>query len=162
MNKFALVFCLLLIVNFSQEVEINLNYETIYDALTNIIKGLSATNEGLCANVFIKNKSKMLNIVERVIDDLKSGKKFSDLLGTYSIELLGIENLLTDCRVFSLVPAVTDLISLNGIKGIGDRIYKNAETLYDYVQKFKSTPGLGDKLVYVGKALKIVLDIYVQ
>ena len=162
MNKFAFVFCLLLIVNFSQEAEINLSYETIHDAITNILKGLSLTNEGLCANVFVKSKSKILNLVERYVKDLKSGKKSSDLLNTYSIELLGIENFLTDCRVFSLVPLIPDLISLNGIKGIVDRINKNAQTLYDYVQKIKATKGLDDKLVYVGKALKIILDLYVK
>ena len=75
---------------------------------------------------------------------------------------MGINDFLPDCRVFTFVPVVTDLISVNGIKGIGDRINKNAQTLYDYVQKIKDTKGLDDKLVYVGKALKIILDFYVN
>ena len=34
--------------------------------------------------------------------------------------------------------------------------------LFEYVQKIKSTKGLADKLVYVGKCLKIILNIYVK
>ena len=56
MNKFALVFFLLLIVNFSQEDEIKVNDENIYDLVVNVIKGLSANDEGLCANVLKKTK----------------------------------------------------------------------------------------------------------
>ena len=47
MNKFALVFCLILIMNFSQEDQINLDYGNIYDLLINVFKGLSATDRGL-------------------------------------------------------------------------------------------------------------------
>ena len=162
MNKFALVFFLLLIVNFSQEDEINVNYENIYDLVVNVIKGLSANDEGLCANVFIKNKDTMLSVVRSVIEELKKGKGLMDVIGGYAIQLLGVENLLSDCRVFSLISSVKDLLSVEGIKAIGDRISEKADTLYDYFQKLKSAKGLDNKLVYVGKCLKIILDIYAQ
>lgn len=162
MNKFALVFCLILIVNFSQEVEINVNFENVYNYLINILKGLSSTNENKCANVLISNKSRVLSIVQSLIDELKSGKKFGSLITSYSTKLLSIKNLGNDCRIFHLIPVFNKMLSLEGIKGIGDRILKNAKTLYDYIEKLKTVKGLADKLVYVGKCLKIILNIYVN
>ncbi len=92
MNKFALVFFLLLIVNFSQEDEIKVNDENIYDLAVNVIKGLSANDEGFCANVFIKNKDTMLIIIRSVIQDLKRGKGLMDVISSYIVGLLRIEN----------------------------------------------------------------------
>ena len=66
------------------------------------------------------------------------------------------------CKISILIPAFNNVLSLEGIKRIGDRISKNAGTLYEYVQKIKITKGLADKLVYVGKCLKIILNIYVN
>ena len=161
MNKFAWVFFLLLIVNFSQEDEIKVNDENIYDLVVNVIKGLSANDEGLCANVLKKNKKTILIIIRSVIEDLKLDKGLFDVISSYIVGLLSIENASTDCRVLSLISSFKNLISVKGIRGIGDRISEKAETLYDYFQKLKSAKGLDNKLVYVGKCLKIILDIYV-
>ena len=161
MNKFALVFCLILIVNFSQEAEINTSYENVYNYLINIFKGLSANNENLCAKVLISNKSKMLSILPSAINDLKSGKQFNELIKDYSPKILTISNISKDCRYTYFISALSNISTLNGIKGIGDRIIKNAQTLYDYVEKIKTAKELADKLVYVGKCLKIILNTYV-
>ena len=149
-------------MNFSQEDEIKVNDENIYDLVVNVIKGLSANDEGLCANVLKKNKKTMLIIIRSVIQDLKRGKGLMDVISSYIVGLFSIENFSTDYRVFSLISSFKNLLSVKGIRGIDDRISKKAETLYDYFQKLKSAKGLDNKLVYVGKCLKIVLDIYVQ
>ena len=138
------------------------NDENIYDLVVNVIKGLSANDEGLCANVLKKNKKTMLITIRSVIEDLKWDKGLFDVIKTYLFPLHRIENFSTDCRFFDLLTSFKDLISVKGIRGIGDRISEKAETLYDYFQKLKSAKGLDNKLVYVGKCLKIVLDIYVQ
>ena len=162
MNKFALVFCLILIVNFSQEAETNISYENVYNYLFNILKGLSLSNENKCANVLTTQKVRMLSIVRSLIDELKLGKKFSDVRMAYYTKILGIKNLGNDCRIFKLIPEFTKMLSVGGIQQIGDRIIKNAQTLYDYVEKIKTVKGLDDKFVYVGKCLKIILNIYVN
>ena len=104
----------------------------------------------------------MLIIIRSVIEDLKLDKGLFNVIKTYLFPLHRIENFSTDCRFFDLLTSFKDLISVKGIRGIGDRISEKAETLYDYFQKLKSAKGLDNKLVYVGKCLKIVLDIYVQ
>ena len=162
MNKFALVFCLILIMNFSQEDEINLDYESIYDLLINVFKGLSATDENLCANYFVINKPKVLEIIRSLIEELKSGKSFFSVIRGYAYKFLNIGNILNDCRIMHLISSFKKLLSLEGIKAMGGRISKNAETLYDYFEIIKSAKGLDNKLVYVGKCLKIILDIYVH
>ena len=84
MNKFALVFCLILIMNFSQEDEINLDYESIYDLLINVFKGLSETDKVLCANNFVINKPEVLKTIRNLIEELKSGKSFLSVMRDYA------------------------------------------------------------------------------
>ena len=162
MNKFALVFYLILIVNFSQEEEINVNYENIYDLLINLLKGMSITNENLCANSFVRNRSKITKIIQMVIEGLKSGKEVVNVLSVCVTQLLQINNFFSDCRFKTLIQELRNIFTFEGIKGIADRMSKNVGTLYEYVQKIKITKGLADKLVYVGKCLQIILNIYVN
>ena len=134
----------------------------IYDLLINVFKGLSATDRGLWANNFVMSKPEVLKIIRNLIEELKSGKSFSNLLPGYTYKFLNIGNIFNDCRIIHLISSFKKLLSLEGIKAMGGRISKNAETLYDYFEIIKSAKESDKKLVYVGKCLKITLDIYVH
>ena len=104
----------------------------------------------------------MLKTIRNLIEELKSGKSFLSVMRDYAYKFLNIGNILNDCRIMHLISSFKKLLSLEGIKAMGGRISKNAETLYDYFEIIKSAKGLDNKLVYVGKCLKIILDIYVH
>ena len=48
----------------------------------------------------------------------------------YFNQLLRIENLLSDCKISILIPAFNNVLSLERIKRIDDRISNNAGTLW--------------------------------
>ena len=161
MNKFALVFCLLLIMDFSQE-QISINIESLYDLLINVFKGMSATDECRCANIFVENKTKMVKVINTIIEDIKAGQDFSSCLAILSFELISIDNFLNDCRLISIMPVINTLFCEDGIKLLGNRIANNSKTIFNLINEMKSVIELPDKLKILGQILRIILDFYVQ
>ena len=161
MKKFALVFCLLLIINFSQE-QVNISYENIYDLLINLFRGMSATEECKCAKVFVENKTRMLKAVNSLIEDLKAGQDFSSSIAILSIDLMSIDNFLTDCRLINIMPVINTLFCQDGIKLIGNRLVKNSKAISNLFSNLKSVSEFSDKLKILGQILRVILDFYVQ
>ena len=93
--------------------------------------------EAYAPNNFVMSKPEVLKIIRNLIEELKSGKSFSNLLPGYTYKFLNIGNIFNDCRIIHLISSFKKLLSLEGIKALGGRISKNAEALYDYFEQYR-------------------------
>ena len=158
MNKLAILLCLLLVFNFSKSDE---DYDFV-DIAAYIFKGMSHNEEGKCAKVFLNNKSKIKDILTKLFNDLKNGKELSSIMFGYGIELVAIDGMATDCKIFALLEAVNKLMSPSGIKSIGESISNNADEIYSNFLDLKKDKGVLKKMVPLGKVLKIILNFSVN
>ena len=161
MNKFSLFFLILLIINFSQNEEFNINIENIYDSIVYVLRGISKTEKYLCANIFVQNKPKMIQSITYLIEEFKISQDFSNLIAGLGVEIIGIDNSLTECRLLNIISVLNCFFSKEGIKEMGERISNNSKTIVNLVNITKNNTGLPDKLINLGKILKIILDFYV-
>ena len=159
MNKFVLLLCFLLVVNVSKE-ETDM-YDRAYDLITKLLKGMSTSEKGECANIFENKKEEIMNVIKGLIDDIKAGKKFSDVLVNYGFKLITIEDLVLKCKAFDLFQLFSKFTSKDGIKEIGSTIQNKADEIYELINDVKSARTLADKLVKVGKILSIVFNFSV-
>ena len=161
MNKFALLLCFLLAVNYSicQDTE---EIEKYYDYAVELLKGFSKNGQNTCANFFSVHRKQVISIVKAAIEEIKAGAQLTSLALKYVGQLLNLDSsVATTCNLFGILPLVNKFNSVDEIKAIGQRITSNAQTIYDNIQLAKNAEGLKSKLLYIGKILSIVLNFNV-
>ena len=161
MNKFALLLCFLLAVNYSmcQDPELVDKY---YDYLVEALKGFSKDGKNSCSNFFAVNRNEVVQLVKNAMAEMQAG---SDLL-TVAIKYVGLlinldSSVATTCNLFGILPLLNKFSSAEEIKGIGERISSNSKEIYQLIQSVKSVEGLKNKMQYFGKILALVLNFYV-
>ena len=155
MNKFTLIIFFLLLINLTKSEE---KTDMIYGIITDIARGMSRGGEGKCAKALTDSKDKLLEIFERLKNDLEKGKQLSSLMISYGIDLLGVPGMATDCKIMEFITVYTDVTTIEGIKKIALNIKKNAEKIAEYADSMKNVTGLSDKMEFIGKILSLALD----
>ena len=150
----------------SSELNLEVSNDVVNDLIEGILDGLTKEGEkGLCKADVIKDKEEIIKIVQDVIAALKEGKDIMEVLSQAVIKLLGMADLLTDCRLFNLVTVIKTIMTQEGIDALVKRVTENLSTLLVQVQNI-ITSVLGKDFAKAGTAigtiLKVVLDFYVN
>ena len=162
MKKFAIFLCFILLVNISHQEEQFDFYEKIYDFVTNVLKGLADTNERKCGNGFVQYKPQLLVVFKSLMNDFLNGEELDQLIRNYRNQLKTIGTIDVDCKFDEFIIQLGNLKTLNGITQVGYRIRDQASQFFDYMKDMKEEKEFNDKIVIVGKILKIVFNISVN
>ena len=154
MNRFYFAICFLLLFNCS----LNLNAETLYDIIINIFKGLAISENSQCIDICESNKEEIMKLLTDMINEFKKGKPFTSLVLPYGMKLFAIKDLMTKCQILTILDIYNRLITKEGIKGIGNGVYNNADEIYGYIKQSKEK-GI---FLTIGKLLSVVLNVYVN
>ena len=162
-NKCILLFFFLLIFNFSLSQDI-LNYDEkkLFNLLLNIIRGLTDSDENICVNTVLKNEEDITIILRDFRRDLQNGKSFTNLVIPYGLKILGITELISNCKILSLLNIYNQVTTKEGIKDIGFSIYNNPENILKVIYKIKTAKGLDNKIKYVGRLFSIIFTFSVS
>ena len=163
MNKFSLLLCLILVLNYSTQISISDDViDKYYDYLVEAFKGLSLEGNNECANRFISHKTDLIRIIKSVKKDIEDGEDIVTLAAKYMVDLLTVDSsIITKCNLLGLVPLIKKFDDVDEIKGMGKAISDNAQTILDNIRKVKSAEGLLNKVQYIAKILGIVINFYV-
>ena len=134
-------------------------FEGMIDALTK--KGSS----GKCKKDLLNGQSKIIQIINDLISDIKSGKNIVTSIYSAIKKLSSISGIVTDCRFLNFVNACTSIITENGRKKIVERIYNNKDHLIQDMNDFIKS--VSNQQFYktgflIGDGIKIILDFYVN
>ena len=159
MNKFVFLLGLLLIFNLSKS-EDNDQKNEIYAQIIGIFEGMSETGEGQCAAVFRNNETHLLDLISDMMTQIKNGEEITSLLS--NMAEFSVDGLYEKCNLLGMVEALTLFNSETGISDIGTNIVDNAKKIFSYVQEYKAKETLGEKIIFVGHILSIMLNYYVK
>ena len=154
MNKYALLICFSLLLNFSIELTSD-DYENYYDILLSIAEGMTNTNEARCVNHIVQNKTIILNVIQSLAETIEEG---GDLINSASECLNNLLFLYDDCNLENIVLAIMGLNSQVGIQNLGYSIAQNSHSIYLIVKDIGDSD---NKVVEFGKILSIILNLYV-
>ncbi len=94
-----------------------------------------------------------------------SGKDLLSSLYSAVTKLLNVDGVVTDCRLMNLLTVISEIITDDGSKEIIKRVSTSRENLKTYVYGFYDSvknKKLEDASKYIGKAVQIVLNFYVN
>ena len=138
-----------------------INEESIYNYFLNLLKGLSISEERECVKNYLENKEDILILMKDFYKEFKKGKGVLNIVIPYTMKLLGIGDLVSKCNVLTILDQYNKITSNDGIKEIGYSIYINADYIYQLSLKLRNIKGFENKLIFLGKILSIILNIYV-
>ena len=162
MNKFVLLLCFLLFLNFSK-CEETINYEQYYDYLVKVLQGLCPNGEAECAAIFINHKSQLLPLLTNIINDFINGDDTTTIMARYMFSIMAIDtSLLTKCNIADLIGVMRTFDSVESIQALGNRIANKSQQILSNVQLLQGVEGLENKLFYVGRILSLVLGFTVS
>ena len=162
MNKFGFLISLLILGFSIQAINLEeIDLDMIYDKIVILAKGLSQNGEEKCSANLVKNKEKLMNIIQLVIADLNKGDELPAIIARYTLKILAVPGFVGECKVFDLVAKVMALKEEKGIKDIGYNLINNSAAIVAYIEEFKNAADLDAKLVVIGKIIKVVTDLEV-
>ena len=159
MNKFGLLLLVLTIGVSVQQTNIDIN--KLYDKFAILVRGLANSEDYKCSATLVSKKAEMLGIINKILAEIKAGKKFKDAVYAHLFDFLGVDGLGTNCNLFKVADTLLGLMNEAGIKKIGNNIANNSKAIYGLFNDILTKESLDDKLVAVGKIIKIVTNIYV-
>lgn len=154
------------ISNASNELDLEISNDLFNDIVEGFLDGLTKEGgEGLCKADVLKNRQEIVNIVKEIIAALKEGKDITEVIGQAITKLLGMADLLTDCRLFNLVGVINKLMTQKGLDDLVKRVTDNLSKILIQAQSI-ITSVLGKDFAGAGKAIgtiaRLVLDFYVN
>ena len=159
MNKFLLFLFFLTIVISVQQTNIDIN--KLYDKFAILVRGLANSEDYKCSATLVSKKEQMLGIINKILAEVKAGKKFKDAVYAHLFDFLGVDGLGTNCNLFKVADTFLGLMNEAGVKTIGNNIANNSKAIYGLFNDILTKESLDDKLVAAGKIIKIVTNIYV-
>jgi len=96
-----------------------------------------------------------------LMNDFLNGEELDQLIRNYRNQLKTIGTIDVDCKFDEFIIQLGNLKTLNGITQVGYRIRDQASQFFDYMKDMKGEKEFNDKIVIVGKILKIVFNISV-
>ena len=159
MNKFGLLLLVLTIGVSVQQTNIDIN--KLYDKFAILVRGLANSEDYKCSATLVSKKAEMLGIINKILAEIKAGKKFKDAVYAHLFDFLGVDGLGTNCNLFKVADTFLGLMNEAGIKKIGNNIANNSKAIYGLFNDLLTKESLDEKLVAAGKIIKIVTNIYV-
>ena len=156
MNKFAILLCFLIV--FTQQATV----EEIYDDAIYFFKGMSSTTEYKCYNTMVTQKTKLITIINKIVDEVKGGKSIINAIKAHSLEILFINKLSENCNFSTIMSKALEIYSEKGIKDIGYNIINNNGDIYTDIKGIADNSDIKVKAEYAGKLVKILtgLNVY--
>ena len=160
MNKFGLFLCFILAIGYAQSSIIDgIDMNDFYEKFIQISKGMSDSNSYKCASTLARHKTKVLEMVEKVVKDVKGGKSLTDALISNAIGLVFLDGFSTDCNVSSIISIAPELLKVKGIQTVGSNLVKNASDIENYIDEFMKAENLDGKLLAIGKIIRAATGI---
>ena len=161
MNKFGILLLVLTLCVSLQQTTIDVS--KAFDIFVVVVRGMSNSNKYKCSDNLVEKKSEILNIVNQFFAEIKAGKKVGEILLSYGIKSMNIQDLGTNCNAMALLNNVLSLISEAGIKKIGTNISTNSGEIFKMINEIMGKGRtLETRLISVGKIIKIATGLYVN
>ena len=161
MNKFVLLLCFLLLLNYSN-CEETPDYEQLYNYLIKILQGLCPNEEAKCANLFITRKSQVFPLFKSIVSDIRNGDDVNTIISRYWLDILSINNLIGFCNLLNLGTLITILDNEKSVQELGDNVSEKSQQIYSNIQLLKGMEDLENKLFYVGRILSLATNFTVK
>ena len=116
MNKFGLLLLVLTIGVSVQQTNIDIN--KLYDKFAILVRGLANSEDYKCSATLVSKKEQMLGIINKILAEIKAGKKFKDAVYAHLFDFLGVDGLGTNCNLFKVADTLLGLMNEAGIKKI--------------------------------------------
>ena len=163
MNKFLLI--LLLATSCLNFKLTEITEDEIYDLVVSLFKGMAETDEAACAGVLVKQKEKVLEIVNAAIDEINSGVDVGTALQNALIKLMGVDGLVSECNVLAMPAIITKVTSKDGLVDIFQTLIDNIDDVYAFGEDIKAALDESDyngAVEALGRILAIALDFQVN
>ena len=155
MSKFAILFCFLIAL--SQQATV----EEYYDTVIYFFKGFAKDTQYKCYNTFVSQKSKILVIINKIVDEVKGGKPVKDAIMGHSLELMMVPNLANNCNLSNLVIKLPAFYSEKGVKDIGYALINHNTEVYNLIKAIIDNKDLTVKCEKAGELFKILTGLNV-
>lgn len=163
MNKFGLLLYALLAISYAQSSVIDrFNTTDIFEKLINITKVMANSTEYKCAANLTKNKSKVMEVIEKIINEIKGGKSLFDVFLPNVGSLVFLTGFYEDCNIVSIINNINFLKKDDGIQKFGHNVVDNALILETLFNDLMTAPDLFGKLLVIVKVIKITTGFSVQ
>ena len=154
MNKFALLLCLIVL---TQQATV----EEIYDKAIYFFKGFADGTNYKCYNVFVSQRTTMINLINTIISEVKAGKSIKDAVMGHVGDFMKVPNLMDHCKVITLATKLIGFYSEKGIKDIGYALVNHNTDIYSYIKSIVSEKDYAVKAEYAGKLFKTITGLSV-
>ncbi len=159
MKLLSLLVFIFLLFSLSKESDISDAFiDSIYDYLPYIINGISSSNSTQCSQIFLKNKQKLLPLLQDVISGLLDGASIAKIGLIYALRVTQINGLITKCKLIDLGIFLDGFDSQDKIEDIGQAIQNNNKELYYLERDIKNAKDLEDRLYYFGKIIYNIIN----
>ena len=164
MNKLLLI-TLITLISISKSLKVVEIKSIPSEIFEGILTGLTKGTNYKCKKDLLNGQSKIIQIINDLISDIKSGKNIVTSIYAAIKKLSSISGIVTDCRFLNFVNACTSIITENGRKKIVERIYNNKDHLIQDMNDFIKS--VSNQQFYktgflIGDGIKIILDFYVN
>ncbi len=135
MNKYILLFCFIISINLSNEIEKE-ELEKYYDYVTIIIDGMAnkGKGKGKCAEHMIKYRNDLIEAIMDIIEEDGKSEKIEDIINIIlkHLGLIKLYNLQVNCNISTLQQLMTDLENKNKFEETIIEIGKALYGIIDY------------------------------
>lgn len=130
------------------------------------MKRVDDGKESLCYKDILRNRNKLLNIVESVIKKMSKGQSLSQTIKNLGFKLITIEGITVDCNLLNLGNSVlSKLTSMKEFIQFLNKILQNSKLYLENVQKiidsFKNKK-IKEAGIYLGKIIKSIIGFHVK
>ena len=139
-----------------------INEKSIYNYILYLLKGFAISEKSECIKNYLENKEDILILMKEFYKEIKNDRGLFNVIIPYTMKLLGIGEIVSKCNVLAILDIYNKITSNDGIKEIGYSIYINADYIHKLTLKIKYSQGYETKLIFLGKILSIILNIYVN
>ena len=133
MNKYILLFCFIISINLSNEIEKEV-VEKYYDYATIIIDGMAnkGKGKGKCAEYMIKYRNDLIEAIMDIIEEDWKSEKIEDIINIIlkHLSYLKLLNLELYCNISTLQQLMTDLENKNIFE---ETIFEIGKALYGII-----------------------------
>lgn len=102
-----------------------------YPIAIGIAKGLAKSSEQKCANVLRTNTDKIVEAIEKAIQDASAGRDITEIALELVELFLGIDGFTDNCNVFAILDLVEKITTKEGYKEILENIIKNIDQIWE-------------------------------
>ena len=139
--------------------------DEIYSYVVSLFKGMAETEEATCAEVLVKQKTRILEIVHEAIDEINAGTDTSTALQNALIKLMGVDGLVSECNVLAMPAIITKVTSKEGLVDIFQSCIDNIDDVYSFGEDIKAafdTEDYNAAAEAFGHILSIAIDFQVN